>query len=262
MQLPWWIILVFVIDKNNAAARCGVVPAPDEGYVSWPGRDLANAISSFTLRAGVDGCTTSSMPAVAVSVTGANARCASNGILAYKNGFTVRMPMVPISKVKPSGAAFATISPARLPPAPGRLSTTTGTPHASVSRMAKGPALTAVLGGESDLSVLSSSAVMPYVNAGRMRALAITSAKRMNMLPQIPTVAEGGVPGYDFASWVGLLVPASTPPAMINTVNAMVVKASRAPDLVDRYTKDATEVVANSPAEFKTFIQSEARRRT
>ncbi len=123
-----------------------------------------------------------------------------------------------------------------------------------------GPALTAVLGGESDLSVLSSSAVMPYVNAGRMRALAITSAKRMNMLPQIPTVAEGGVPGYDFASWVGLLVPASNPPAMINTVNAMVVKASRAPDLIDRYTKDATEVVANSPAEFKTFIQSEARR--
>lgn len=123
-----------------------------------------------------------------------------------------------------------------------------------------GPALTAVLGGESDLSVLSSNAVMPYVNGGRMRALAISSPKRMSTLPQIPTVAESGVPGYDFASWVGLLVPASTPVALINTINSIVVKASRAPDLVERYTKDATDVAANSPAEFKTFIQSEAKR--
>jgi tripartite-type tricarboxylate transporter receptor subunit TctC len=123
-----------------------------------------------------------------------------------------------------------------------------------------GPALTAVLGGESDLSVLSASAVMPYVNSGRLRALAITSPKRMNVLPQIPTVAESGVPGYDFASWVGLLVPSSTPAAMVTAVNSLVVKASRAPDLVERYTKDATDVVANSPAEFKSFIQSEAKR--
>ena len=123
-----------------------------------------------------------------------------------------------------------------------------------------GPALTAVLGGESDLSVLSASAVMPYVNSGRLRALAISSPKRMSMLPQIPTVAESGVPGYDFASWVGVLVASSTPPTMINAVNNLVVKASRAPDLVERYTKDATDVIANSPAEFKVFIQSEAKR--
>ena len=123
-----------------------------------------------------------------------------------------------------------------------------------------GPALIAVLGGESDLSVLSSNAVIPYVNAGRMRALAITSPKRMNMLPHIPTVAEGGVPGYEFAAWVGLLVPSSTPAPLIATVNSVTVKASRAPDLVERYTKDATDVVANSPGEFKSFIQSEAKR--
>ena len=123
-----------------------------------------------------------------------------------------------------------------------------------------GPALTAVLGGEADLSVLAVSAVQPYINAGRLRALAITSAKRMGTLPQIPTVAESGVPGYEFASWVGMLVPSSTPGAMVNSVNALTVKATRSPDLVDRFTKDATEVVANTPAEFKTFIQSEAKR--
>lgn len=123
-----------------------------------------------------------------------------------------------------------------------------------------GPALTAVLGGESDLAVLASSAVLPYVSGGRMRALAITSPKRMAMLPHIPTVAESGLPGYDFASWAGLLASSATPAVLINTVNGIIVKGARAPDLVERFTKDATEVVANSPAEFKTFLQAEAKR--
>jgi len=122
-----------------------------------------------------------------------------------------------------------------------------------------GPALTAVLGGEADLSALAVSAVMPHVNAGRMRALAITSPKRLPALPQIPAAAEA-VPGYDFASWVGVLAPSSTPAALVNTINSIVVKAARAPDVVDRFTKDATDVVANSPVEFRTFIQSEAKR--
>ena len=123
-----------------------------------------------------------------------------------------------------------------------------------------GPALTAVLGGEADLSVLAVSAVQPYITGGRLRALAITSAQRMGSLPQVPTVAESGVPGYEFASWVGMLAPASTPAATLNAVNALTVKSARSPDLVERFTKDATEVVANTPAEFKTFIQAEARR--
>jgi tripartite-type tricarboxylate transporter receptor subunit TctC len=122
-----------------------------------------------------------------------------------------------------------------------------------------GPALTAVLGGEADLSALAVSAVMPHVNAGRMRALAITSPQRLPALPQIPAAAEA-VPGYDFASWVGVLAPSSTPAALVNTINGIVIKAARAPDLVERFTKDATDVVANSPAEFRTFIQSEAKR--
>jgi tripartite-type tricarboxylate transporter receptor subunit TctC len=121
-----------------------------------------------------------------------------------------------------------------------------------------GPALTAVLGGEADLSVLAATAVLPHTSSGRLRALAITSAKRMGTLPEMPTVAESGVPGYEFASWVGLLAPASTAPALVNTINALAVKAARASDLVDRFNKEATDVVANSPAEFRAFIQAEA----
>ena len=123
-----------------------------------------------------------------------------------------------------------------------------------------GPALTALLGGEADLSVLAVSAVQPYITAKRLRALAITSAKRMRTLPDMPTVAEAGVPGYEFASWVGMLAPSSTLAATINNVHALAVKAARSTDLVERMTRDATDVVANSPAEFKSFIQAEATR--
>lgn len=123
-----------------------------------------------------------------------------------------------------------------------------------------GPALTAVIGGEADLSVLAVSAVMPHVSAKRLRVLAITSAKRMATLPEIPTVAESGVPGYEFASWVGVMAPSSIAAPLLNNVNGIVVKAARAPDLVERFSKDATEVVANSPAEFRAFIQAEAKR--
>ena len=125
-----------------------------------------------------------------------------------------------------------------------------------------GPALTALLGGEADLSVLAASAVLPYTASGRLRVLAITSPKRMSSLPQVATVAESGVPGYEFASWVGTLVPSATPATLVNSINTLTVKAARSPDLVERFTKDATEVVANSPAEFKTFIQAEAKRWT
>lgn len=125
-----------------------------------------------------------------------------------------------------------------------------------------GPALTAVLGGEADLSVLAVSAVMPHLSAKRLRALAITSPKRMATLPDMPTVAESGVPGYEFAAWVGVMAPASIAQPLLNQVNGIVVKAARAPDLLERFTKDATEVVANSPAEFRAFIQAETKRWT
>lgn len=72
-------------------------------------------------------------------------------------------------------------------------------------------------------------------------------------------VAAEAVPGYDFARWIGILAPAFTPAAPVNTLIGIVVKAARVPDLVNRFTKDATDVVANSRAEFRTVIQSEAK---
>lgn len=124
-----------------------------------------------------------------------------------------------------------------------------------------GPALSALLGGEAALSSLAVSAAIAHVKNARLRALAISSPQRMSSLPDIPTAAET-IAGYDFASWVGVLAPSSTPESLITTVHAVIVKAARAPDLVDRFNAEASPIVANTPAQFKTFIQSEARRWT
>jgi tripartite-type tricarboxylate transporter receptor subunit TctC len=120
-----------------------------------------------------------------------------------------------------------------------------------------GPALTAVLGGESDLSFLALVAVLPQLNAGRLRALAITSSERSPVKPDLPTVAEAGVPGYVFTSWVGILAPATTPGKIIAAINDYIVKAMRAPGVIERFAGEGADVIANSPAQFGAQIKSE-----
>jgi tripartite-type tricarboxylate transporter receptor subunit TctC len=123
-----------------------------------------------------------------------------------------------------------------------------------------GPALTAIVGGECDLSFLSLVAVLPQINARRVNALAITSTTRSAVLPALPTVAEAGVPGYEFSSWVGILAPASTPANIVSALNEYIVKAMRAPDLADRFSREGADVIASSPAQFGTYIGAELAR--
>ena len=123
-----------------------------------------------------------------------------------------------------------------------------------------GPALTALLAGEADLSFPSLGPAMPHIKAQRLRALAITSANRSPLLPDVPTVAESGVRDYTFTSWTGVLVPAATPPAVVTALNAHIVKSMRSPDVVSRLSADGTEVVASSPEQFRALIKSELSR--
>ncbi|HYC43886.1 MAG TPA: tripartite tricarboxylate transporter substrate-binding protein, partial [Burkholderiales bacterium] len=88
-----------------------------------------------------------------------------------------------------------------------------------------GPALMAIVSGEADLSIPSVAAVVPQMNAGRIRAIAVTSTKRSALLPQVPTVAESGVPNYEFASWIGILAPAGTPSPVVGLLNKHIVSA-------------------------------------
>jgi tripartite-type tricarboxylate transporter receptor subunit TctC len=123
-----------------------------------------------------------------------------------------------------------------------------------------GPANAAVIGGQVDLTFGNITAVLPHIRAGRLRALGITSVKRSSAAPDIPPIAEAGVPDYDFSSWFGILAPARTPRPIIDRLNAGFIRVVNLPEIKDRLGNDGTELATSSPEEFAAYLQSETRK--
>ncbi|HSD99566.1 MAG TPA: tripartite tricarboxylate transporter substrate binding protein [Burkholderiales bacterium] len=103
-------------------------------------------------------------------------------------------------------------------------------------------------------NVLSS---LPHARAGRLRALAVTTARRSAVLPDLPTIAEAGVPGYENSTWHGWLAPAGTPAAILIRLNSELVRSTRSPDVVDRLAPDGGEPVGSTPEQFARHIAGE-----
>ena len=120
-----------------------------------------------------------------------------------------------------------------------------------------GPATVALISGELDIMSANPGVYMPHIKAGRIRPIATSSAKRMAILPDIPTYAEAGFPGYVFASWYGLIAPARTPAAVINKLHADSVKVLADPDINAVFQREGGAAVGNTPAEFARGIRNE-----
>jgi tripartite-type tricarboxylate transporter receptor subunit TctC len=118
-------------------------------------------------------------------------------------------------------------------------------------------AVTDVVAGH--IQVLSGdlTTLMPHVKAGKLRALGVTSSKRSTLVPDLPTISESGVPGYDSSGWFGIVAPAGTPSAVIERLNAEIVKAITTPESRERLGTLGGDVIANSPAEFAAHIRTD-----
>ncbi len=116
----------------------------------------------------------------------------------------------------------------------------------------------AVLSGETPVILGEPAGVVPHIGAGKLRAIAVTSARRSLGMPNLPTVIETGLPGYDVTSWNGVLAPAGTPPEIMSRLNAEFVKAVRAPDLRDKLLAQGFEPVGSTGEEFAEHIRSES----
>ena len=116
--------------------------------------------------------------------------------------------------------------------------TLTGTDIVHVPYGGGGPALIAILNGEAGVSFLSLVAVTGHIASGRMRALGITSARRSKVVPQLPTIAEQGVTGYDFGAWFGIYSPAATPAPVIKTLSDTITRAVRDPGFAERFDNE------------------------
>ena len=119
--------------------------------------------------------------------------------------------------------------------------------------------LTDVISGQIQLSFSSMASIMPYVKTGKLRALGTTGVKRSAAAPDVPTIAEAGVPGYRSINWNGLLAPAATPKPVIATLNREIVRQFKTPAAQERFASVGIEALSGTPAEFDKFIREEIR---
>jgi tripartite-type tricarboxylate transporter receptor subunit TctC len=117
--------------------------------------------------------------------------------------------------------------------------------------------ITDLIGGQIDMAIEFAAVAAPHIQAGKVRALAIVGPHRKPVLPDVPTAAELGLPGFDLTAWNGFLVPAGTPPEIVARLNREFVAALRQPELVGWLESIGAEVVASTPDDFARYIKLE-----
>ena len=133
----------------------------------------------------------------------------------------------------------------------------TGTDMVHIPFKGGAPAMQALLSGDTQLMFDNLANSMPQVKAGKLKALAVTTAQRSKLVPELPTMAEAGVPGFDISTWFGLMAPAGTPLDIVAKWNADVTKILNSPDMRERLTAQGAEAAPTTPAEFSAFIAQE-----
>lgn len=119
------------------------------------------------------------------------------------------------------------------------------------------PALTDLVGGNVQVMVDAYASSAPFIKSGNVRALAVTTAKRSATLPDLPTVSESGLPGYEAMPWLGLIAPAGTPPEVVKRVHAATQEALRDPTLIEQFRSLGLDIIGNTPVQFSAFIKQD-----
>ncbi len=184
--------------------------------------------------------------------------------------FVVTHPAVPVTsikelialaKAKPDQIAFASAgnaSPSHL--ASALFQSNAGIRLIHVPYKGGAPSVGAVIAGEVQMAIESPPPIVPQVKAGKLRALGAARANRSPLLPEVPTVSEAGLPGFEVGSWYGFHAPAGTPKPIIDKLHAEMVKAMNTPELRERFASVGAETIANTPAQYGAFVESELKK--
>ena len=132
-----------------------------------------------------------------------------------------------------------------------------GTSIQHVAHRGSGDARTAVMGGHVQMMIDAITTMAPNVKAGQVRALGTSAARRSTVLPDVPTIAEAGVPGYESTIWLGIMAPAGTPKAIVDVLNAEINKAIRRPDVKEAWDKQGAVALVMTPAEFDAYLRKD-----
>ena len=166
--------------------------------------------------------------------------------------------LIALAKARPGQLNYASAGIGTPPHLSGELfKTMAGIDMVHVPYKGNGPAYTDLIGGQVTVMFPNVSTAMAHVRAGKLRALAVTTKNRTPSAPELPTISEAGVPGYDVSSWYGLLAPAGTPPAVVSKLQTEIAKVLRSPDVSKNLTSQGLDLVGNTPEEFSAIIRSE-----
>ena len=167
--------------------------------------------------------------------------------------------LLQLARTKPGGISYGssgTATPGHLAAAALAIATRTDMVH--IPYKGAGQAITDLIGGQVQFFFSSASAVVGHIKGGRLKALAVSSTKRLPSLPNVPTVAESTVPGFEFSLWGGYFAPRETPEAIVQRLNAEVNRVIAEPDLHARFEAEGSAVAPMTPAAFEAFVRSEA----
>ena len=166
--------------------------------------------------------------------------------------------LIALAKAKPDALNFASAgngAPSHL--AGEMFKTATSTTLTHVPYKGAGPAVNALIASEVQVMFAPIVAVLPHVKSGRLKALAVTSAARSKAAPELPTLAESGLAGYEISSWFGLFVPTGTPAPVIDKLYRETAAVLKSADVVERFSKEGAEPVGSSPANFQKYVRTE-----
>ena len=166
--------------------------------------------------------------------------------------------LVALARARPGQINYSSSGPGGAPHLGGELlKSMAGINLVHIPYKGSGPSFTDLLGGQVSLTFDSLLQALPYIKAGRLNALAVLGPKRSPLLPQTPTVAESGVPGYELTNWFGFVVPSGTPRDLVTRIHGDVSKVLAQSDVRDRIQAMGADVIGSSPDQFAAFMRAE-----
>lgn len=177
------------------------------------------------------------------------------------SGFASIADLVSAARARPGAISFGSTGVGGGNHLAGELfALSTGTQLTHVPYKGSAPALADLLGGQLSFMFDTVITSVPHIRSGKLRAFAVSSAKRASSLPEVPTMQEAGIKGFDISQWNGILAPAGTPRAIVTRLNSEIVKAMHAADVRERIvTQGGNEIVTGTPEEFAALIRSDLR---
>jgi len=249
---------IVVENKPGAGGNIGsdfVAKAKPDGYTILGGTISSHAINPSIYPKMPYDAVKSFQP---ITLIGTNANVL---VVGAASPYKTVQDVIAAAKAKPGSISFASAGNGTSQHLSGELfKSLAGISMEHVPYKGSGPAIQDVMAGHVPLMFDTTVVAAPHIQSGKVRALAVTSTKRVGSLPGVPTMAEAGVKGYEIVSWQGVFAPAGTPKEIVQRLNAEIVKILKMPDMRERLAGLGLDPVGNTPDEFAAFQQAEIAR--